>query len=344
MWIKRVFMIATAWVAFAFCSCGERYEEHPWEWDDDPQENKELHPDIVALGWIPVQDLGTLPEHIRVYKSPETLRGKKAIAYIAVADMNKTKFEVLGDVAFSAEAKGYGGKSLKTPSEFYDASKAAIVLNGGLFYGSGGFYYSQNMVVREGKLLAPNQNYYSKDWVTMWYPTVGAFCLMKDGSYRTVWTYQTSAGENYCYPAPADNDITRPPLPVPSATFPAGAKLLEAETAIGGISVLLRDGEVKNTYVQEMLDVAAAENHPRSAIGISANKRMVLFVCEGRNKTAGVAGMTTADVAEVMKSLGCTEALNLDGGGSSCMLVNGKETIKCSDGKQRKVLTAIGIR
>ena len=71
---------------------------------------------------------------------------------------------------------------------------------------------------------------------------------------------------------------------------------------------------------------------------------MIIFVCEGRNMTEGVAGLTTANVAKVMKDLGCTEALNLDGGGSSFMLVNGKETIKGSDGKQRKVLTAVGIK
>ena len=40
---------------------------------------------------------GTLPEHINVYKSPETLEGKKAIAYIAVGDMSKAAFGVLGE-------------------------------------------------------------------------------------------------------------------------------------------------------------------------------------------------------------------------------------------------------
>lgn len=93
-----------------------------------------------------------------------------------------------------------------------------------------------------------------------------------------------------------------------------------------------------------MLDISGASNQPRTAIGSTADKKMILFVCEGRNMTAGVAGLTTGDVANVMKSLGCTEALNLDGGGSSCMLVNGNETIKGSDGKQRKVLTAVGLK
>lgn len=35
--------------------------------------------------------------------------------------------------------------------------------------------------------------------------------------------------------------------------------------------------------------------------------------------------------------------MNLDGGGSSCMLVNGQETIKPSDGAQRSVTTAVAI-
>ena len=71
---------------------------------------------------------------------------------------------------------------------------------------------------------------------------------------------------------------------------------------------------------------------------------MIVFVCEGRQMTAGVAGLTTADVANVLLDLGCVEAINLDGGGSSCMLVNGKETIKVSDGTQRSVASTVMIR
>ncbi|HKO81064.1 MAG TPA: phosphodiester glycosidase family protein, partial [Chitinophagaceae bacterium] len=57
---------------------------------------------------------------------------------------------------------------------------------------------------------------------------------------------------------------------------------------------------------------------------------------EGRNP--GIAeGVTLVQLAQIFKDLGCWEALNLDGGGSSCMLVSGKETIKPSDKKQRPV-------
>jgi len=67
-------------------------------------------------------------------------------------------------------------------------------------------------------------------------------------------------------------------------------------------------------------------------------------VCEGRNKTPNVPGYTTEEVAKIMKSLACVDALNLDGGGSSCMLVNGKSTIKESDGSQRSVVTGISLK
>ena len=60
--------------------------------------------------------------------------------------------------------------------------------------------------------------------------------------------------------------------------------------------------------------------------------------------TSGVYGFTTGEVAEILYSLGCVEAMNLDGGGSSCMLINGKETIKVSDGTQRSVASALMLK
>lgn len=60
--------------------------------------------------------------------------------------------------------------------------------------------------------------------------------------------------------------------------------------------------------------------HPRSAVGFSADRRTLwLVVVDGRDD--GVSeGMTTFELAEYMRGLGASEALNLDGGGSSVML------------------------
>ena len=127
-------------------------------------------------------------------------------------------------------------------------------------------------------------------------------------------------------------------------TFPGKGVKFAAQTAIGGGPVLINSGEVVNTWSEEMFEVGGVNptsNNPRTALGVTADSKLIFFVCEGRNKTEGVAGLTTADVAEVLFDLGCVEAINLDGGGSTCMLVNGKETIKVSDGSQRSVASTV---
>ena len=53
------------------------------------------------------------------------------------------------------------------------------------------------------------------------------------------------------------------------------------------------------------------------------------------------AGATLVQMAELFKQLGCREAMNLDGGGSSCLLVNGKETIKVSDKTGQRPVPAV---
>ena len=87
---------------------------------------------------------------------------------------------------------------------------------------------------------------------------------------------------------------------------------------------MLKDGNVRNTFTEELFDeesgVAPENYHPRTAIGVTANNKVVFFVCEGRSVTEGVKGMNMAMIANVLKSLGCVDAMNLDGGGSTCML------------------------
>ena len=318
-----------------------------WIWDNN---NEDTNTDIVNQGWINVDSVyGTLPSYINVYKSPSTLQSKLAVAYIAVADMSSATFNILGDVGYNETANGYGSTSVFTPTEFYSTNNASVIVNGGLFFWddssiTSGFYYSQNLLIRDSKLLAPNQNYYSEDWIKFWYPTLGAFCELEDGTYQSIWTYYTSENINYCYSSPADNNATKDPLEVPSATFPTDATVLNAKTGIGGVTVLLKDGVIKNTYTQEMLDVSANSNQPRTAIGITEDNKLIIFVCEGRDITEGVEGFTTADEAIIMQNLGCINALNLDGGGSSCMLINGKETIQPSEGEERAVLDCISLK
>ena len=150
------------------------------------------------------------------------------------------------------------------------------------------------------------------------------------------------------YPVPADNSWDKSPLSQPSADFPEGGQPFAAKTGIGGGPVLINEGKVVDTFREELFNgtsgISPDTSQPRTAVGITADEKMIFFVCEGRQMTSGVHGFTTGEVAEILLSLGCVEAMNLDGGGSSCMLVNGKETIKVSDGTQRSVASALMLK
>jgi exopolysaccharide biosynthesis protein len=321
----------------ALFSCSKDNGNPPdWDWEDPATDTLATGSDsaIVAHGWVLQTGFGDLPAYIRVYKSPSVLQNKNTIAYIAVADMNnKATFSTLG------EASGY-----KTPTQFYSSQQASVILNAGYFWDGS----SLSMLCRNGQVLSPNnQIEYRSNATVLYYPTRGVFGWMNDGTFKVNWIY-TNNNITYAYPAPAPNKSGNTPLQMPSATFPAGAVVWKAKTAIGAGPVLIKDGKIINSYVEELFDdesgVQPEKNAPRSAIGITKDNRMIFFVCEGRNMTPGVPGLSLADEAVILQDLGCTEALNLDGGGSSCMLINGKETIKPSDGTQRKVVTAVSLK
>lgn len=59
--------------------------------------------------------------------------------------------------------------------------------------------------------------------------------------------------------------------------------------------------------------------HPRTAIGARGKNRILLITIDGRTESA--AGMTLGELSDLMISLGCREAVNLDGGGSTTMWV-----------------------
>lgn len=80
----------------------------------------------------------------------------------------------------------------------------------------------------------------------------------------------------------------------------------------------------------------AINKHPRTAIGIRNNRRVILLTLDGRTNEAF--GMTIGELADLMKLLRCRDAVNLDGGGSTTMWINGKPfngivNMPCDNGK-----------
>ena len=345
--MKSICLILTVCLAVS-CNGTAGTDMPEWRWPDKEEPAfVEPYPAIVSLGWTNVTaDYSSLPEGIGIYRSPETLGGNKVVAYIAVADLSRVAWDVrsIDDPTIQGTMD-----PLKTPSEYYKETAAPVIVNGGYFFVEGGKRYNASVAVSGGRTYGVNLNYASIDWETVYYPTRGVF-YEKDGVRATGWTYWSGGARHYLYDVPAANSWSKDPLPVPDASFPAQAVDFAPETAIGGGPVLIKDGKLENTWEAEMFygngadDKMPEARHPRTAVGATKDGRLILFVCEGRGMTEGVAGMTFAEEAAVLQSLGCADALNLDGGGSSCLLVEGKETIKVSDGSQRAVGSVILLK
>ncbi|MBE7710388.1 MAG: phosphodiester glycosidase family protein [Cyanobacteria bacterium SIG32] len=90
---------------------------------------------------------------------------------------------------------------------------------------------------------------------------------------------------------------------------------------ISGGPYLVKDGEVFVDMTAEKLGAIGGKN-PRSAIGFTPENNLILVAVDGREGHS--VGMTLMQLARFMKSIGCVQAINLDGGGSTVMYVNGE--------------------
>ena len=90
---------------------------------------------------------------------------------------------------------------------------------------------------------------------------------------------------------------------------------------ISGGPYLIKDGEVFIDVTAQKLGAITGKN-PRTAIGYTAHNEFIMVTVDGREHAS--VGMTLGELARMMKGFGCINAMNLDGGGSTVMYVQGK--------------------
>lgn len=89
---------------------------------------------------------------------------------------------------------------------------------------------------------------------------------------------------------------------------------------ISGGPYLLKEGEIYvDAAVQKLTSITG--RNPRTAIGYTRDNIMIMVTVDGRKE--GSSGVTLNELARIMKDLGCYEAINLDGGSSTVMYVDG---------------------
>ena len=116
------------------------------------------------------------------------------------------------------------------------------------------------------------------------------------------------------------------------------------EDVTAGVPQLIKDGKVDITWEQEKASKSFVETrHPRTAVAKLKDGKFLMVAVDGRQPGVSV-GMSLQELAEYLLSLGAMDAMNLDGGGSTTMYLDGKVVNTPSDKEgERKIGDAIVV-
>ena len=246
------------------------------------------------------------------------------------------------------EFKPVQSATAKKPTDFYSQETGQVYacINGG-YFGANQSYslVKYNNAVSSANIKVVNRMYAGAN--TAYYPTRAAFGVTPTGAPSAVWMYNVGATNDvlYSYPTASPNVDGQAPQAVPTATFPSGGSLWNVTSAIGGSPMLLKNSAVNISDVEELISINNTTSRPRTAIGYTAGGMVVVMVVEGDNAAGGYAGINLLNLANMMRSLGCTDAINLDGGGSSMMIIGNQQVIRQGDiAGERPVVSSIIIK
>ncbi|MBU6430241.1 MAG: phosphodiester glycosidase family protein, partial [Cyanobacteria bacterium REEB65] len=110
---------------------------------------------------------------------------------------------------------------------------------------------------------------------------------------------------------------------------------------LGGGPMLVAEGSVSVEPEEFPADVTQGRN-PRTAIGLGPDGSVLLAAVAGRGAHYSV-GMTLTELARFMKDLGARNAMNLDGGSSTTLCVNGRLLDPTDPQDERAVADAVAI-
>lgn len=304
----------------------------------------------AQLQWTNVDSMfQPLPASVHVYKTTSLLDGKPNIAYYLEADLKDQSLDFTIDTSHNRRL---------TPAQFYTKGNQPLLVVNTTFF-SFSTNQSLNLVIKDGKILTPNPASIplkGKDTLKYFHTLSSAIGIGKNGTADIAWLMTGKSRKKvWASPNPVhwtDSSAAMSPDSVHKYSKMVIGHVGEESTlfrwrmkaAAGGGPVLMADGEINITNNEErkFAGKAIEDKHPRTAIGYTRNNKLIILVIQGR--FPGLAeGATLKQEAGIFKDLGCWEAINLDGGGSSCMLINGKETIKPSDKEGQRAVPAVLI-
>jgi exopolysaccharide biosynthesis protein len=290
------------------------------------------------LKWTNVDTaFGALPSTVHVFTTTDPIEGKPNIAYYVIADLKDRKLNFTTDTTYQRRF---------TPQQFYAKNQQPLLVVNGTFFD---FATNRNLnaVIKDGKLVSYNVHSTAlkgKDTLLFMHTFRSAIGISKKRKADVAWLYTDSLTRYAKAFQQVPGYYKDSFASVEKNDFIQHATTWKMQTAIAGGPALIQNGIVAVSNNQERMFTGKAidDKHPRTAMGYTADGKLIILVVQGR--MPGLAeGASLTQLAKLLLELGCVEALNLDGGGSSCLLVNGKETIKPSDKEGQRAVPAVFI-
>lgn len=278
------------------------------------------------IEWTNISEQYSLPEGVQLYEGTRPSPALKAW-YIEV-DLSVAE---IGLVPYLAE------NGTETVTEFSKRIGAIAAINGGYFGGNS----SYSTVVQPGKLLSRNVGSLNRN--NRSYPVIrSAFSIAKNRDMAVDWIYHFGSTTDDIYrfnqPMGYTNGSSDLPLAAPNKNT---GEAFNMYMGIGGGPILVKGDSVHVSYNEEIFwgsGVGLSNRDPRTAVGYTADGRAILLVTDGRQVASQ--GFSLPEMAQVMIDLGCTEAINLDGGGSSQMAVTSQLINRPGGGTYQRPVTS----
>ena len=277
----------------------------------------------INMKWKIISDL---PNNIILYQGYDQQIPIRAWT-VVVPNKKKNKVKVL----VSNDSDG-----LDTPGNFAKANNALVVINGGYFSSGQHSTHHVGLLKSDNILHEPASSTVIRDNIR-YHVTRGALGILNNGDIDIGWA-STKGDSILVWNKPINNRPGKPGI----SDF-GNAKFWDVIDAIHAGPILISDGKINITSEEEVFFNTPVDGvQPRSAIGYRLNGDIVIIVVDGRQVDSR--GVYLEELAILMSQFNCHEALNLDGGGSSALIID-KKLVNRPIGlnTQREVMSSIAI-
>ncbi len=282
----------------------------------------------VAVEWRALDSLNaTLPEGVAAYEGRNTWLPLRAW-YVRI-EPQRARISVR--VVLSDDA----ADRRETVASFAMDPGVCVAVNGG-------YFAMDRTPARHAGLLLLDDSLAANATAVVWRDSIeyetarAALGITPAGGIEIAWAV-TRNDSVFAWDHPVDH---RPGQPA-SVASDHGERVWAVRDALGAGPMLLRDGEFRVSSDQEgFFGTSIPRIHPRTAAGVTEDGALILLVVDGRQPESR--GVSLQELAAIMRGTGAVDALNLDGGGSSALVVNGLLLNRpVGDTIQREVMSAV---